>query len=203
MGPNGAGKSSLFKAISRIVPCGGEIRMDGRPLHGGDADVVRAGIGHVLEGRHIFTQMTVKENLQLAEFGSTGGGFAERLTRVLELFPVLKDNLDRGGGQLSGGQQQMLAIARGLLTEPKVLLLDEPSLGLAPLIVEQLVDVIRQIRQEWRTTVLISDQYAHLIASVADEIHIISRGEIVHTGAAETSELEEEILKGYLGGSVA
>ncbi len=135
LGPNGAGKTSLFRAISRLIPSKGEVVLDGMPVRGRPEDVVRQGIGHVLEGRHIFSQLTIRDNLLLARFGAVGDGFHDRMATVIDLFPVLKTNLDRYGGELSGGQQQMLAIARGLLTRPKVLLLDEPSLGLAPIIV--------------------------------------------------------------------
>jgi branched-chain amino acid transport system ATP-binding protein len=199
LGPNGAGKTSLFRAISRLVPFRGEVTLDGRPVRGQPEDVVRQGIGHVLEGRHIFSQLTVKDNLLLAQFGSAGGGFKDRLAAVLEYFPVLKTNLNRFGGQLSGGQQQMLAIGRGLLTQPKILMLDEPSLGLAPVVVEQLASTIPVIVKEWHTTVILSEQFVQLLLAVSDRIYVLSHGQVVRSGRADLALIGEEIVSGYLG----
>jgi branched-chain amino acid transport system ATP-binding protein len=199
LGPNGAGKTSLFRAISRLVPFSGEVTLDGRPVRGKPEDVVRQGIGHVLEGRHIFSQLTIKDNLLLARFGSSGGGFEDRLAVVLDHFPVLKTNFHRYGGELSGGQQQMLAIGRGLLTQPKVLMLDEPSLGLAPMIVEQLATTIPVIVKDWHTTVLLSEQFIQLVLAVASRVYVLSHGRVVKTGPANLALLGEQILTGYLG----
>ncbi|MEA2681983.1 MAG: branched-chain amino acid transport system ATP-binding protein [Chloroflexota bacterium] len=199
LGPNGAGKTSLFRAISGLVPFHGEVMLDGKPVHGKPEDIVRQGIGHVLEGRHIFSQMTIKDNLLLAQFGSSGGDFKDRLASVLDTFPMLKDNFERFGGQLSGGQQQILAIARGLLTQPKVLMLDEPSLGLAPVIVEQLAATIPLIVKEWHTTVLLSEQFVQLVLAVADRVYVLSHGRVIHSGPPDLASLGEEILSGYLG----
>jgi branched-chain amino acid transport system ATP-binding protein len=199
LGPNGAGKTSLFRAISRLVPFSGEVTLDGRPVRGKPEDVVRQGIGHVLEGRHIFSQLTIKDNLLLAQFGSSGGGFKDRLAVVLDHFPVLKTNFHRYGGELSGGQQQMLAIGRGLLTQPKVLMLDEPSLGLAPMIVEQLATTIPVIVKDWHTTVLLSEQFVQLVLAVANRIYVLSHGRVLKTGPANLALLGEQILTGYLG----
>ncbi|MGI8608879.1 MAG: ABC transporter ATP-binding protein [Candidatus Dormibacteria bacterium] len=199
LGPNGAGKTSLFRAISRLVQFRGEVTLDGTPVTGQPEDVVRQGIGHVLEGRHIFSQMTIKDNLLLARFGSSRGDFDDRLAAVLGFFPVLKLNLGRFGGQLSGGQQQMLAIARGLLTQPKVLMLDEPSLGLAPVVIEQLASTIPTIVKEWRTTVLLSEQFVQLVLAVADRVYILSHGQVIRSGVADVAILGDEIVAGYLG----
>ncbi len=199
LGPNGAGKTSMFRAISRLIPSKGEIVLDGVPVRGRPEDVVRQGIGHVLEGRHIFSQLTIRDNLLLARFGAVGDGFHDRMATVIDLFPILKTNLDRYGGELSGGQQQMLAIARGLLTRPKVLLLDEPSLGLAPIIVEQLATTIPAIVKDWNVTVLLSEQFVQLAIAVADRIYVLSHGRMVRTGPADMSLLGDDILTGYLG----
>jgi len=199
LGPNGAGKTSLFRAVSRLVPYRGEVTLDGLPVRGQPEDVVRQGIGHVLEGRHIFSQLTIRDNLLLAQFGSSGGRFKDRLASVLDTFPMLKSNLNRFGGQLSGGQQQILAIARGLLTQPKVLMLDEPSLGLAPMVVEQLVSTIPLIVKEWQSTVILSEQFVQLVLAVADRVYILSHGKVVRTGPADIIHLGDEILSGYLG----
>jgi branched-chain amino acid transport system ATP-binding protein len=199
LGPNGAGKTSLFRAISRLIPSEGDVLLDGRLVRGNPEDVVRQGIGHVLEGRHIFSQLTIRDNLLLARFGSVGDGFQDRIATVLDLFPELKANLERYGGELSGGQQQMLAIARGLLTRPKVLMLDEPSLGLAPIIVERLAATIPVIVKEWNTTVLLSEQFVHLALAVADRIYVLSHGRVIKSGPADMRLLGEDILTGYLG----
>ena len=199
LGPNGAGKTSLFRAISRLVPFRGTVTLDGKAVTGQPEDVVRQGIGHVLEGRHIFSQMTIKDNLLLAQFGARGGDFDERLAAVLEFFPMLKVSLNRFGGQLSGGQQQMLAIARGLLTQPKILMLDEPSLGLAPVVVEQLAGTIPTIVKEWHTTVLLSEQFVQLVLAVADRVYVLSHGQVIRSGPADLALLGSEILAGYLG----
>ncbi len=199
LGPNGAGKTSLFRAISRLIPASGEVTLDGKPVRGRPEEVVRQGIGHVLEGRHIFSQLTIKDNLLLAQFGGSKGGFKERLATVLDYFPVLKTNLHRYGGELSGGQQQMLAIGRGLLTQPKVLMLDEPSLGLAPIVVEQLATTIPLIVKEWHTTVLLSEQFVQLVLAVADRVYVLSHGRVTRTGPASLAVLGDEILTGYLG----
>ena len=199
LGPNGAGKTSLFRAISRLVPFRGEVTLDGQPVRGQPEDVVRQGIGHVLEGRHIFSQMTIKDNLLLAQFASSKADFDDRLAAVLEFFPVLKLSLNRFGGQLSGGQQQMLAIARGLLTQPKILMLDEPSLGLAPVVVEQLASTIPTIVKEWHTTVLLSEQFVQLVLAVADRVYVLSHGQVIRTGLPDLAMLSDEILTGYLG----
>jgi len=199
LGPNGAGKTSLFRAISRLVPYRGVVSLDDEPVRGKPEDVVRQGIGHVLEGRHIFSQLTVRDNLLLAQFGTTRHGFRERLATVLDFFPLLKANLDRYGGELSGGQQQILAIGRGLLTAPKILMLDEPSLGLAPIIVEQLAKTIPQIVKEWDTTVILSEQFVQLAVAVADRVYILSHGTVIKTGPADMRLLGDDILTGYLG----
>jgi branched-chain amino acid transport system ATP-binding protein len=199
LGPNGAGKTSLFRAISGLVPFRGEVTLDGQAVRGKPEDIVRQGIGHVLEGRHIFSQMSIEDNLLLARFGSTGGEFKDRLVSVLEYFPVLRDNFHRMGGELSGGQQQILAIARGLLTRPKVLMLDEPSLGLAPVIVEQLAATIPVIVKEWHTTVILSEQFVQLVLAVADRVYVLSHGRVIHSGPPDLATLGAEILSGYLG----
>ena len=200
MGPNGAGKTSLFRAVSGLLPYKGEVSLEGKKVRGKPEDIVALGIGHVLEGRHIFAQMSVRDNLRLAEFGSRAGNFKDRMDAIIDLIPIIKTNIDRTGGELSGWQQQMVAIARGLLTAPKVLMMDEPSLGLAPVVVDQLEELIPKMRTEWDTTILFSDQFLQLVTSVADRVYFLSGVTIVHTGSStDLAGMSEDILAGYLG----
>lgn len=199
LGPNGAGKTSLFRAISRLVPYRGSVKLDGRLISGEPEQVVRAGIAQILEGRHIFGELTVRDNLLLARFASSPRDFQARMDAVLDFFPLLKPRLGALGGQLSGGQQQILALARGLLTSPRVLLIDEPSLGLAPVIVQQLCVSIPAIRKDWNTSVLLAEQAVHVALAVADRICILSRGSIVYDGAPDAAVLHSEVISGYFG----
>jgi branched-chain amino acid transport system ATP-binding protein len=199
LGPNGAGKTSLLRAISGLVPHGGKATLDGHPLEGTPEAIVRLGVGQVLEGRHVFTQLSVFENLNIARFGFRGEGFEGYLASVLDVFPMLKSNLHRLGGQLSGGQQQTLAIARAMLTRPSILLLDEPSLGLAPIVVEQLTATLDRLKTEWRTGLLIADQNIQLAMALATRVLVLSRGEVIHSAAADSTSLRGELLRGYLG----
>jgi branched-chain amino acid transport system ATP-binding protein len=203
LGFNGAGKSTLLRAISRIVVAKGEVRLDGIAVRGQPDDVVRHGIGHVLQGRGVFSDLTVRDNLLLAKFGSGPVGFADRLAAVLDFFPMLKSKIRQKGGELSGGQQQILAIGRALITAPRVLLMDEPSLGLAPVVFDQLRTIIPDIRRTWKTSVLMSEQNVQLALDVADRVYVLERGKVVHTGSADISVLGEELLRRYLGGRLA
>jgi branched-chain amino acid transport system ATP-binding protein len=198
LGPNGAGKSSLFRAISRLVPSEGEIYLDGEPVAAHPEEVVRDGIVQVLEGRQIFSSLTVKENLLLAKYAGVSG-FSERYDAVLDFFPILQPKLKSLGGQLSGGQQQILAIARALACGPRVLMMDEPSLGLAPVVVDQLEEAIPRIRSEWNTTVVLADQFVRLVLSVAERVYVLSKGRVVHAEAAEGAGLLDALVTGYLG----
>ncbi len=158
------------------------------------------GIGHVLQGRGVFSDLTVRDNLLLARFGSGPVGFADRLAAVLDFFPMLKSKIRQKGGELSGGQQQILAIGRALITAPKVLLMDEPSLGLAPVVFDQLRTIIPDIRRTWKMSVLMSEQNVQLALDVADRVYVLERGKVVHKGSADISVLGEELLRRYLGG---
>ena len=202
VGSNGAGKTSLLRAISSLVPHTGSVAVDGKVVRGSSDQVVRSGITHVLEGRHIFCEMSVRENLQLAKFAKNDSTFNERLSDVLETFPILKPKLRSRGGDLSGGQQQILALARGLLTAPGVLLLDEPSLGLAPVVVEQLAGAIPIIKDHYKTTVLLAEQAISLVVAVADRLCVIARGEVKYDGPPTANVLRTEVLRGYFGESV-
>lgn len=198
LGPNGAGKSSVLRAVSGGVARSGTIELDGRRIVGRTDRVVRSGIGHVLEGRHIFAGLSVQENLQLARFGCTDGRFGERLTWLLEFFPVLREKLGQSGAELSGGQQQILAIARALLTGPRVLLLDEPSLGLAPIVIEQLATALPEMMREWDLTVVLAEQFLYFVTAVASEVHVLQHGQIVYSGSPRESAFNASLVRTYL-----
>ncbi|MEC8435034.1 MAG: ABC transporter ATP-binding protein, partial [SAR324 cluster bacterium] len=171
LGSNGAGKTTLLMAIAGLVPPRqGEILWEGRPIQQLTPDQIKAlGIGLVPEGRHIFPEFTVLENLRMGAYlRRDREHIQENLERMMELFPILNQRQSQLGGTLSGGEQQMLAIARALMGRPQLLLLDEPSLGLAPMVVQQIFEILRQIHQQQQTTILLVEQNAHLALQLAD-----------------------------------
>jgi len=197
MGRNGVGKTTTLKCLVGLVkPTSGDIRLGGLSLNGLRSDERgRKGLGYVPQGRDIFPTLTVWENLQigLVAHGAKANG---QLDRVMELFPVLKEMLKRKGGVLSGGQQQQLAIARALLTSPKVLLLDEPTEGIQPNIIDLIGETLLKIKKEGRTSVLLVEQYLDFCLSVADRFYILDRGSIVAEGAITA--LDQETVRKYL-----
>jgi branched-chain amino acid transport system ATP-binding protein len=205
LGANGAGKSTTLKAISRVIPpSAGEIRFDGVSLAGlNPEDVVARGIAHVPEGRRIFPGLTVIDNLRL---GATPRR-AKRteidadLDEVLAIFPVLRNLGPKLGWTLSGGEQQMLAIARGLMAKPRLLLLDEPSLGLAPLIVKNVMETIASIARTG-TTVLLVEQNAHLALQIATRAYVLETGRVALSGPASELLKSDEMRRAYLGSAV-
>ena len=205
VGANGAGKTTLLKAISGLVPAaGGTILYDGGealsrlPAH----RIVARGIGHVPEGRRIFLNLTVRENLELGAYLRRDREAIERQREeVFTLFPRLKERLAQNAGTLSGGEQQMLAIARALMAAPKLLLLDEPSLGLAPKLVRTIFDVIREIRGRG-TTLLLVEQNARMALEAADRAYVLETGTIALSGAASELACDERVQRVYLGGDV-
>ena len=203
IGANGAGKSTTLRAISGLVrPSAGRIVFDGRDIaRQAPHDVVRAGIAHVPEGRGIFTNLTVRENLELAGFvrRRDKAALAAAQERVFRLFPRLKERLDQPGATLSGGEQQMLAFARSLVTGGKLLLLDEPSMGLAPVLVDQIFGVIREIKREGATLLLV-EQNAYQALAVADRAYVLETGRIVLQGPAAELRDSPEVKRAYLGG---
>jgi branched-chain amino acid transport system ATP-binding protein len=207
LGANGAGKSTTLRTISALVHLArGEVLLEGEPIHRLRAEaIVRRGIAHVPEGRHIFPGLTVTENIML---GASNRGRMKRAQLMAEveqqfaLFPDLQRLSSALGWSLSGGQQQMLAVARGLMATPKLLLLDEPSLGLAPIIVQQLFAIIRTIRERG-TTVLLVEQNAHMALTVADRGYVLETGTMTVELDASTLLDNEEVRAAYLGGGRA
>jgi len=197
MGRNGVGKTTTLKAIVGLLkPSRGAIRLDNEVLGALTSDArARKGLGYVPQGRDIFPQLTVWENLKISLVVHRKKANGE-LDRVLELFPVLKTMLERKGGVLSGGQQQQLAIARALLTEPKVLILDEPTEGIQPSIIDQIGETLIKIRAEGKVSILLVEQYLDFALSVADSFYIMERGSIVAEGPI--AHLNDDVVRKHL-----
>jgi branched-chain amino acid transport system ATP-binding protein len=200
IGPNGAGKSTTLLAAMGVVPASrGDVRLLGRSVRGrAPEDVARAGMALVPEGRHIFAELTVEENLRLGLAGRRGrDGVQADLARIYDLFPVVRESLGRNAGALSGGQQQQLAIARALLARPEVLLLDEPSLGLAPTVVETVFGVLREIREQG-VTILLIEQRAEVTIRAADRTHVLANGELRLSLTPADADDTERLAAAYL-----
>lgn len=201
IGNNGAGKTSLLNAISGIIPkASGTITFHGEDISHASADsIVRRGIIHVPEGRRVFPRLTVMENLRLGAFTRQGKNHSEAYEQVFQLFPILKERANQLAGTLSGGEQQMLAVGRALMARPKLLLLDEPSLGLAPVVVEVIYETIKKIHQ-LGTPVLLVEQNAFLALNTAHRGYVMETGQIVLTGDAKSLLENPEVQAAYLGG---
>jgi len=202
LGANGAGKSTILKTISGIIdPQKGQIRYDGEDIDGRDPDwIVRRGIGHVPEGREIFPLLTVEENLRMGAYTRRDpDGVARDLELVYGYFPILKERAKQEAGKLSGGQQQMLAISRALLSHPKVMLMDEPSLGLSPLLTQEIFRIIRRINEEQGTTILLVEQNAHMALEVASHGYVLEVGRIVMDDTCAKLAAKEDVQEFYLG----
>jgi branched-chain amino acid transport system ATP-binding protein len=201
VGPNGAGKTTLLRVISGLLPSrSGELALEGERLTGCKAhEIVARGIAHVPEGRRIFPALTVADNLKMGAFlPAPRRRFAESLARVHDLFPVLAERWSQRAGSLSGGEQQMLAIGRALMSRPKLILLDEPSMGLAPVLVLRLFDLIRRVREEGYT-ILVVEQNVRQVLKIVDRAYLLEVGRIKMEGrAAELSE-EAFVRKAYVG----
>ncbi|KRE22296.1 ABC transporter ATP-binding protein [Agromyces sp. Soil535] len=203
LGPNGAGKTTLLRALSRVVSSRGRMVFDGTDISSwSGARTATSGVGHVPEGRGTFVDLTVDENLRLGalarprELKSTAGA---DLDMVYETFPVLQDMRRRTAGLLSGGQQQMLAVGRALMARPRLLLIDEPSLGLAPIVTRQLFDVLAQIRRRWSVSLLIAEQNARLSLEIADRAVVLAKGQVAVSGSAEELGYGDAVRRAYLG----
>jgi branched-chain amino acid transport system ATP-binding protein len=204
LGANGAGKTTLLRACTGLLRLhhgavrSGTISLDGKRIDRlGAPDIVRAGIAQVMEGRRVFAELSVEENLRVGGYANRAG-LRERLSRMLELFPVLGERRKQSAGYLSGGEQQMLAIARALMSEPRYLLLDEPSLGLAPKLVGQIRDLIVEINREG-TSVLLVEQNATMALSIADHGYVMENGAIAKDGPGQAMLADSDIQEFYLG----
>jgi branched-chain amino acid transport system ATP-binding protein len=201
IGSNGAGKSTALRTISGLMhPKVGRIAFDGNDISKMDAhEIVANGMVHVPEGRGIFPTLTVKENLEMGAFTLTDRHvIEERMEHGFSLFPRLKERIDQFGGTLSGGEQQMLAIARGLMLDPKLLMLDEPSMGLAPILVELIFDIVRKLNEQG-TTILLVEQNALMALSIAHRGYVLQTGEITISDSAEKLRNDKAVQKAYLG----
>ncbi|MEB3101068.1 ABC transporter ATP-binding protein [Ferviditalea candida] len=202
IGANGAGKSTLLKTLSGLLkPKQGVIQYMGESISGKPAqEIVNAGISHVPEGRRVFANMSVEENLELGAFARKDSrGIREDLHMVYELFPRLLERRKQLSGTLSGGEQQMLAMGRALMARPKLLLMDEPSMGLAPLLVKTIFQIIEEINRNG-TTILLVEQNANMALSIANRAYVIETGSVVISGTAEELQASEQVKMAYLGG---
>lgn len=202
LGANGAGKTTTLKAISGLMrPSGGAVTLSGNSIHGWAAErIVRAGVVQCPEGRQIFPQLTVAENMSIGAYiRRDRAGIARDLRKLYELFPVLAERRAQVAGTLSGGEQQMLAIARALMGSPKVLLLDEPSLGLAPLITRDIFRIVRSVNVEMGMTILLVEQNARQALGIADFAYILETGRVVLSGPSAQLRQDEGVRRSYLG----
>jgi branched-chain amino acid transport system ATP-binding protein len=201
LGANGAGKTTTLRAVCGMVRTSGEITFDGRSIAGrATEDLVRLGIAHVPEGRGTFVNLTVEENLRLGAYGrASRNGIAEDYENVYGYFPVLASRKRQLAGTLSGGEQQMLAVARALMLRPRLLLLDEPSLGLAPLVVREIFRIVRTINRERGVSVLLVEQNASMALALADQAYLMETGRMVQSGPAAQLKQNDAIRRAYLG----
>jgi branched-chain amino acid transport system ATP-binding protein len=200
IGANGAGKTTLLRAISGVQPIsGGDIRLEGRSIAGLPSHArVALGISHVPEGRQLFAPLSVEDNLKLGAWSRPATEAASELARVYALFPMLAEMRQMPAGTLSGGQQQMLAIGRGLMAKPRLLLLDEPSMGLAPILVEQIFEAIRGLRRDGMTILLV-EQNAYAALAIADQAYVLETGRVSMSGPAAEIRADQRVREAYLG----
>ena len=201
LGANGAGKTTTLRALSGMVRISGDIVFEGKPIAGrATEDIVRLGIAHVPQGRGTFSRQTVEENLAIGAMTRRDhAAIATDVERVYGYFPRLKERYRQQAGTLSGGEQQMLAVGRAMMLRPKLMLLDEPSFGLAPLIVEELFGILRTLNQKEKVSMLLVEQNAALALDLADQAYLIETGELVTSGPAQDLRDDENIRRSYLG----
>ena len=202
IGANGAGKTTTLMSICGVVPPrSGEILFEGKPIHDTPGNkIVELGISQVPEGRRIFPYLTVAENLDMGAFlREDKDGIKEDIEYVYGLFPILAERRNQAGGTLSGGEQQMLAISRALMARPKLLLMDEPSLGLAPLVVKQIFEIVRKVNDESGTTIFLVEQNANMALKLADRGYVMENGKIMLSDDADKLMQNEDVKKAYLG----
>ncbi|MEU5102560.1 MULTISPECIES: ABC transporter ATP-binding protein [unclassified Streptomyces] len=201
IGTNGAGKTTTLRTLSGLLqPLGGSIRFDGKPLNGVPAHkIVALGLAHSPEGRHIFPRLTIAENLQLGAFlRKDSDGIAADVQKAYDLFPILGERRTQAAGTLSGGEQQMLAMGRALMSRPKLLMLDEPSMGLSPIMMQKIMQTIAELKAQG-TTILLVEQNAQAALSLADHGHVMEIGKIVLSGTGPELLHDESVRKAYLG----
>ncbi len=200
IGANGAGKSTIMKSVSGIVrPQSGTISFDGKPIQGQSSHrIVQMGLCQVPEGRQIFPKMSVQENLDMGAY-TRQGGYQQDIDEMYDMFPVLRERRRQMAGTLSGGEQQMLAVARAMMAHPKLLMLDEPSLGLAPLIVQDIFEMLKRIRAAG-TTILLVEQNARMALGISDRAYVMETGRIVLTGTGNELLHNDRVIEFFLGG---
>jgi branched-chain amino acid transport system ATP-binding protein len=200
LGANGAGKTTTLRALSGMVRTAGHITLDGESIAGRKPeDIARRGVAHVPDGRGTIMELTVEENLRLGGYTRSGRDLGPAMERVFGYFPRLKQRLRQQAGTLSGGEQQMLAIGRALLLGPRLLLLDEPSFGLAPLVVREIFEIMRRVNREDGVGILLVEQNASLALDVADHACLLETGRIVMAGPADMLKRDEQVRRSYLG----
>lgn len=201
IGANGAGKTTILRTISGLNrPSNGTITFEGKQIQKTmPQKIVASGLCQVPEGRHVFSGLTVQENLEMGAFLRKGGNLKKEYEKVFERFPILKERKHQDASTLSGGEQQMLAMGRALMSKPKLLLLDEPSMGLAPIFIQEIFNIIKEINKQG-TTVLLIEQNAKMALSIADRGYVLETGEVVLSGKGKELLESEEVKKAYLGG---
>jgi len=199
LGANGAGKTTTLRAVSGTVRRGGEILLAGKPLRGGPEAVAKAGIAHVPEGRGTFTELSVVENLRLGAYTRRDRSVKADIERMAGYFPWIRDRSEQSAGTLSGGEQQMLALARALMGRPRLLMLDEPSLGLAPLIVREIFRIVRELNEKEGLTVLVVEQDARIALNASATAYVLEVGKVAVSGSSAELRDHEAVRRSYLG----
>ena len=201
LGANGAGKTTTLRALCGMVRTRGEVRFAGERIDGkATEDIVRLGVAHVPDGRGTFTDLTTEENLRLGAYARRErGGLAQDFERMYHLFPILAERRHQQAGTLSGGQQQMLAVARALMLRPRLLLMDEPSFGLAPLVVKEIFGVMKEINTTQKVTILLVEQNAAMALRLADRAHLLETGRLVRSGSSAELMNDDAVRRAYLG----